>query len=112
MATDCGKEKLMKRNFYASLLQRKNGSIYIDRDYPREIIAYTLFILAIPIIFAAIVVFAIVAPSKTVAQRNENATVEPNVADTDDLPSIYPVQGRLTSNFGYRQSPFGRRSEF
>lgn len=27
-------------------------------------------------------------------------------------PSIYPVSGKITSNFGYRKSPFGRRQEF
>jgi len=27
-------------------------------------------------------------------------------------PSIYPVQGRITSHFGYRRSPFGRGQEF
>lgn len=27
-------------------------------------------------------------------------------------PSLYPVVGRITSNFGYRRSPFGRRQEF
>jgi len=27
-------------------------------------------------------------------------------------PSIYPVKGKITSRFGYRRSPFGRRTEF
>lgn len=30
----------------------------------------------------------------------------------DCTPSIYPVTGRQTSSFGYRRSPFGRRTEF
>lgn len=30
----------------------------------------------------------------------------------DHTPSIYPVKGRITSQFGYRKSPFGRRTEF
>ncbi|MGE5415690.1 MAG: peptidoglycan DD-metalloendopeptidase family protein [Acidobacteriota bacterium] len=28
------------------------------------------------------------------------------------LPNHWPLSGRLTSNFGWRKSPFGRRSEF
>jgi len=28
------------------------------------------------------------------------------------LPQCLPIEGRLTSGFGYRRSPFGRRSEF
>jgi len=27
-------------------------------------------------------------------------------------PSIYPVSGKITSKFGYRKSPFGRKQEF
>jgi len=27
-------------------------------------------------------------------------------------PSMYPVSGKITSRFGYRKSPFGRRQEF
>lgn len=27
-------------------------------------------------------------------------------------PSIWPVQGRITSNFGYRRSPFSKKTEF
>ncbi len=30
----------------------------------------------------------------------------------DCTPSIYPVNGRITSSFGYRRSPFGRSMEF
>ena len=27
-------------------------------------------------------------------------------------PSLYPVSGKITSNYGYRKSPFSRRQEF
>jgi murein DD-endopeptidase MepM/ murein hydrolase activator NlpD len=38
--------------------------------------------------------------------------VEERKERLDCTPSIYPVNGRITSRFGYRKSPFGRNREF
>ena len=53
---------------------------------------------------------------ETEIQQEDYLSLIGALAEREDLlartPSIYPAKGRLTSVFGKRKSPFGRKSEF
>jgi murein DD-endopeptidase MepM/ murein hydrolase activator NlpD len=116
----------MNKNYYAPIRKRADGSIYLDKsNYFTKFLAGAAAILVLPLLFTAILMFALIDPFDVEAQRYENTQkpegiggpenaasetdvniVKSNIA-AENMPSIYPVEGRLTSNFGYRTNPFG-----
>lgn len=113
----------MRRKFYAPVKLRKDGSIYTDRNYSiKKFFANALMIFTIPVLFVAIVMFALIDPFNTHAQRFEKDLEISQISNISDLtvpdesalsenhqlqnmPSIFPVNGRLTSGFGLRRNP-------
>jgi len=118
----------MNKNYYAPIRSRADGSIYFDRNnFLTDFLTKTAAILILPVLFTAVVMFGLIDPFGVEARRYENTRKisgvggpegvlsenEINAPDDliknsiENLPSILPVEGKLTSNFGYRVNPFG-----
>lgn len=122
----------MIRNYSAPIRHRNDVSLDVNRDnLLKQKIARFVVMLALPATFMAIALFAMADTFKASAQVIENDPEEPMIISTfqpgqvvpvnvmpvkvigvNNRPSIFPVQGRLTSNFGYRRDPFNGSSDF
>lgn len=121
----------MKRDFFAPIRLRTDGSVYFarPRDLTHRLGMITAFFI-LSIFFAIIAVLALAGPSKAEVEWPETTNVGEGVGGpefatgdpasdrfiwpaeivNENSPSIFPVEGRLSSNFGFRQNPFGRLS--
>lgn len=104
----------MTRNYYAPIRHRNDGSLYFDRNFAlRDVLTRVFVSLVVPVTFVAIAIAALAQPYKVDAQRAGEVIYEIETARSiGDTPSIYPVQGKLTSDFGYRRNPFGGAGQF
>jgi len=115
----------MRKNLYAPVKFRKDGSIYSDRNHSvKKFFAGLVMIFALPAFFTAILMFALIDPFNTYARQFENEAASdtnsivndftnPEDTPTENRPSILPVTGKLTGNFGLRRNPLhGPRFRF
>lgn len=116
----------MKRNFFAPIRMRTDGSIYLDKQNRlRDGLAKLAAAVVLLIVFALLVVVAVIGPFSANAQQLDktvaaNAIGGPPAAkqssEANDLSAVgrlslsMPLEGRYTSGFGVRGNPFGRRS--
>lgn len=122
---------------FVAIRQRRDGSVYFQKKPTiwstlRETVAIVLLVVIVPFILA----LAIFQSPPTLAQQQYRPTAESamtqagfrvsgdktvrieldSVANEEKLarptnvPSLWPVSGRLTSGFGGRRNPFRRRS--
>lgn len=126
----------MRTKTSVSLRHRRDGSVYFHKQHPiwsalGETVAMVLFI----VIWLLLVGLAIVRSSAAVVQQPNRLRAEPAAAigievrqDKDGhgemekvagetvrskstaVPSLWPLQGRLTDGFGDRRNPFRHRS--
>lgn len=122
---------LMNKSYYSPIRRCADGSIYLDKNHLlTEFFGGAAAILLLTSFFTAIVMFALIDPFGVEAERHEKVVRTDGVggpgndpaktravAETDatnisvvNLPSILPVEGRMTSSFGYRVNPFGGTS--
>lgn len=65
----------MNNNYYSRICRRTDGSVYIDKNrFWKDFLGGAAIILLLSSIFTAIVLFALVDPSGSEAQRLENTS--------------------------------------
>lgn len=64
----------MNRNYYSPICRRADGSVYIEKNrFLKEFFGGAAAVLLLALLFTAIAMFALLAPSVTESPRDENA---------------------------------------